>query len=91
MNTLTGVMSLYRNRLVEEAFEWIDTNRSGTLDLDELKGKFDPSRHPDVKARLKTVEEARFEFFNLFTNLHSANKGFTNDREVTLSDFMDYH
>ena len=91
MNTLIGELSPYRRRLVEEAFQWLDANKSGTLDLDEVKGKFDPTRHPDVKARIKTVEEARFEFFNLFTNLHSANKGFTNDREVTLADFMDYH
>jgi hypothetical protein len=91
MNALIGDLSPYRRRLVEEAFKWLDTNSNGVLDLDEVKGKFDPARHPDVKNRVKTVEEARFEFFNLFTNLHSANKGFTNDREVTLVDFMDYH
>lgn len=40
---------------------------------------------------MKTVEEARFEFLNLFTSLHSTNKGFKNERSVTLEDFYEYH
>jgi hypothetical protein len=76
---------------VTEAFKSLDNNNNGLLELDEVKGKFDPSRHPDVRSNIKTVEEARFEFFNLFTTLHSANKGFTNDRTVTLQDFLEYH
>ncbi len=88
---MIGPLSEYRTRLVEEAFVAVDTNGNGRLDLDELKQKFDPSRHPDVKAKLKTTEEARFEFYNLFTNLHSANKDFTNVREVLLQDFIEYH
>ncbi len=91
LNALVGELSPDRARLVEEAFASLDANQSGSLDLDEVKARFDPARHPDVKARLKTVEEARFEFFNLFTNLHSTNKNFTNDREVTLHDFLEYH
>lgn len=42
-------------------------------------------------SRIKTTEEARFEFYNLFTSLHSANKGFTDDKIVTPVDFMEYH
>jgi hypothetical protein len=34
--------------------------------LDEVKEKFDPSRHPEVKSGQKTIEEARFEFYDLF-------------------------
>lgn len=91
MDVLVGPLSGYRKRLVEEAFHHLDANHNGTLDLDEVKFKFDPTRHPDVMAKVKTVEEARFEFYNLFTNLHSTNKNFTNDREVTLDDFCEYH
>jgi hypothetical protein len=40
---------------------------------------------------LKNAEEARFEFQNLFTSLHSANKGFRNDTRVTLDDFKEWH
>lgn len=91
MNTLLGELPPQRKRLVTEAFQRLDLNRNGVLDLDEVKDSFDARRHPDVKARLKTVEEARFEFFSLFTSLHSTNKSFTNSRDVSLADFEEYH
>ena len=59
-------------------------DQDGVLSLDEVKSKFEPARHPEVIANLKTVEEARFEFFNLFTTLHSANNAFKNERSVSL-------
>ena len=91
VSTLIGPLNGTRQRLVREAFERLDSNKNGSLDLDEVKSKFDPSRHPDVKMGTKTIEEARFEFFNLFTSLHSTQKGFTNDREVNFQDFTEYH
>lgn len=39
--------------------------------MEEVKDKFDPSRHPDVKSGSKTVEECRYEFYDLFTTHHN--------------------
>lgn len=86
-----GKLNSVRSRLVNEAFQALDVNQNGALSLDEVKQKFDPVRHPDVRANLKTIEEARFEFFNLFTTLHSANNSFKNERSVSLQDFAEYH
>ena len=80
-----------RKNLTSAAFKHLDVNRNGFLDLEEIKGKFEPARHPDVLKGLKTIEEAKFEFFNLFTSLHSANKGFKNEKSVSLEDFLEYH
>lgn len=62
LSDLTTELSPVRHRLVQEAFYHLDANKNGTLDLYELKSKFNPQRHPDVLAKKKTVEEARFEF-----------------------------
>jgi len=86
-----GKLNSVRSRLVNEAFQALDVNQNGALSLDEVKQKFDPVRHPDVRANLKTIEEARFEFFNLFTTLHSANNSFKNEQSVSLQDFAEYH
>jgi len=91
LDQLVGKLNPIRARLVTEAFHSLDGNQNGVLELDEVKAKFDPSRHPEVRANLKTVEEARFEFFNLFTTLHSANNQFKNERSVSLQDFAEYH
>ena len=69
----------------------MDLDRSESLDLTELKNCFEPTRHPDVIKGIKTVDEVRFEFFNLFTTLHGANHQFNSEAGVTLSDFMEYH
>ena len=88
---MLGKLNPVRSRLVYEAFEALDADKDGLLTLDEVKTKFEPARHPEVLANLKTVEEARFEFFNLFTTLHSANNSFKNERSVSQKDFEEYH
>lgn len=50
MNAVLGPLNDYRKCLVLEAFKKLDANGNGILEIDEVKQKFDPSRHPDVKA-----------------------------------------
>jgi len=61
------------------------------LEMNEVKAKFDPSRHPDVVAGLKTVEEARFSFFEMFSTFHNASTGFSGETAVSLDEFIEYH
>lgn len=91
INDLYEELPLVRQQLVLQAFKHLDTNKSGDLSLEEVKAKFEPWRHPDVLRGTKTIEEARFEFYNLFTSLHSANKGFKNETTVTFADFAEWH
>lgn len=70
LNDLVTELPPQRLRLVQEAFKHLDTNRSGVLELEEVKAKYDASRHPDVLSKVKTAEEAKFEFYSLFTSLH---------------------
>ena len=76
MDAILGELSPYRIRLISKAFEKLDANGNGTLELSEVKEKFDPTRHPDVLNGHKTVEECRFEFFDLFQSHHSVEKNF---------------
>lgn len=84
-------MSPQRKRLVQEAFQWLDANGNGTLEISEVKSKFDPTRHPDVLAGVKTVEEARFSFFDMFTTFHNASTGFSGESSITFEEFLEYH
>lgn len=91
MNALLGELSHFRAGLVTDAFKKLDANGNGTLEIDEVKEKFDPSRHPAVKNGEKSVEEARYEFFDLFQTHHSVAKDFSPDRSVSLDEFLKYH
>jgi Ca2+-binding EF-hand superfamily protein len=55
---LVTKMSEKRHQLTIEAFRHIDNDRSGFLDLEELKCCFCARRHPDVLSRVKTPDEA---------------------------------
>lgn len=91
LTALCGEMSQLRRRLVNEAFKKLDANGNGLLEMDEVKSKFDPSRHPDVKAGLKSTEEVRFGFFEMFTTFHNASTGFSGEQSITPEEFMEYH
>lgn len=59
--------------------------------MGEVKDRFDPRMHPDVQKGVKTIEEVRFEFFNLFTTLHSTNNNFDAEAKVNFNDFKEWH
>ena len=73
LTALCGELNPLRKRLVNEAFDKLDANGNGTLELEEVKNNFDASRHPDVIAGTKSAEQARFGFFEMFTSFHNAN------------------
>lgn len=56
LTALCGELGPVRERLVNEAFDKLDANGNGTLELEEVKNSFDATRHPDVIAGTKNVE-----------------------------------
>lgn len=91
MEALVGELNEVRMRLVQQAFSKLDANGNGVLEIDEVKEKFDPSRHPDVKSGIKTVEECRYEFFDMFSTHHNVAQSFKPDSTVPLQEFIEYH
>lgn len=91
LTTLCGEMSAYRQRLVQEAFQQLDRSGNGKLEMSEVKQNFDPSRHPDVISGVKTSEEARFSFFEMFTTFHNASTGFSGETAIDFDEFLEYH
>jgi len=56
-----------------------------------VKNKFDASRHPDVIAGLRSEEQAKFAFLEMFSSFHNASNNFSGDKAVTRAEFMEYH
>jgi|Transcript_23181 hypothetical protein len=91
LTALVGELSPLRKRLVNEAFDKLDANGNGVLEIEEVKNSFVPERHPDVISGLKTPEQARFGFLEMFTSFHNASNSFSGDKNVTRTEFMEYH
>ncbi len=59
-------MNSYRRSLCERAFKIMDKDKSGVLNIDDIKGVYNGKMHPDVKAGKKTEEEVLGEFLDTF-------------------------
>jgi len=59
-------MNSYRRGLCERAFKIMDKDKSGVLNIDDIKGVYNGKHHPDVKSGKKTEEEVLGEFLDTF-------------------------
>lgn len=86
-----GPMNKFRVNIVMAAFKKIDKDGSGILDLNDIKGTYNASRHPDVKSGKKTEDEVLGEFLETFEMHHSLNGKGSRDRRVTPEEFIEYY
>ena len=45
-----GEMNQRRQAIVKKAFAVIDSDKSGILDINDIKGRYNAKKHPDVIA-----------------------------------------
>lgn len=84
-------MNQFRTQLVRKAFQKIDYNGDGVLTVADIKGKYDASKHPEVKSGKKTEEEILKEFLETFEMHHNVMHGAKSDGMVTLDEFIEYY
>ena len=63
---IKGQMNAFRCSMVKKAFEKLDVDKNGFLDLSDVKNFYDASRHPDVKAGKITSDDALDNFLSTF-------------------------
>lgn len=54
VRVVVGPMNQFRTNLCRKAFQKIDFSGDGVLDINDIKGRYDASRHPDVRSGKKT-------------------------------------
>ena len=59
-------MNSFRRALAEQAFNKIDADHSGELTIDDLRGVYNATQHPEVKAGRKTEDAVLLEFLKTF-------------------------
>jgi calcyphosin len=88
---VVGPMNQFRTQLVTKVYQKIDFSGDGIVDKEDLKGRYDASRHPDVKSGKKTEEEILKEFLETFEMHHNTINGFQSDGKVSLDEFIEYY
>ena len=87
-----GEMNKRREGIVRKAFKVIDTDKSGVLDINDIKGRYNAKKHPDVIAGKQTEEDILYEFLDTFEESYSIrNDPKARDRSVTIDEFIEYY
>ena len=89
---VVGGMNQNRVQLVRRAFEKLDKNGNGVVELEDIKNIYNAKFHPDVKLGKKTEEEVLIEFMDTFelhySLTHPATKG---DKLISFDEFVEYY
>ena len=84
-------MNQFRSGFVQKAFKILDKDNSGTVDIHDIKGVYDATKHPDVKSGKKTEDDILLEFLETFETHHNTLSGEANDSSVTWEEFKEYY
>ena len=90
INAIRGSLNPKRLAVVKEAFKKLDIDKSGQVELNEIKTQFNFKNDADIKSGKKTEEEIYNEFIESFQMNHDNRVGPRNKR-VTLDEFIDYY
>ncbi len=70
MRSVIGEMNAFRKTFVKKAFDKLDANKNGIIELDDIKHFYNAKMHPDVKSKKKTEDEVLSEFLDTFELHH---------------------
>ena len=90
INAIRGPMNPKRVAIVKEAFQKLDIDKSGQVEIAEIKLQYNAKNDRDVKSGKKTEEEVYTEFTENFQMNHDNRVGPRNKR-VTYDEFLDYY
>jgi Ca2+-binding EF-hand superfamily protein len=66
LHGVVGEMNSFRKGMVKKAFEKLDANHNGMVEVDDIRGVYNGKHHPDVLAGKKTEDEILAEFLDTF-------------------------
>jgi len=73
-----------------QAFAILDIDKSGELDLTDIKHFYNAKKHPKVISGEKTEDEILWEFMDTFEQHHADLKN-SDDHIVTKEDWIEYY
>ncbi|OMJ76707.1 hypothetical protein SteCoe_23868 [Stentor coeruleus] len=89
LRAIRGPMNGFRKSLVAKAFDKLDADGSGIIDITDIRRFYNAKAHPNVRSGKSTEEEVLGEFLETFEAHHNICGG--NDRRVTKEEFDEYY
>jgi len=91
LRAIRGPMSAARKAIVMRAFNKMDKDGSGMIDIDDIRGVYTADKHPDVQAGKKTEQQVLSEFLETFETAHSMRNEQTPDHVVSKDEWVEYY
>eukprot|EP01060_Flectonema_neradi_P038554 TRINITY_DN8132_c0_g1_i1.p1 TRINITY_DN8132_c0_g1~~TRINITY_DN8132_c0_g1_i1.p1 ORF type:complete len:551 (+),score=104.17 TRINITY_DN8132_c0_g1_i1:136-1788(+) len=82
---IRGGLNPRRRKIVDRAFNALDTDLSGFIDINELKARYDVTNHPAVLKGEKTAEECYRDFIRNFEDGNSI------DQKISKEEFEAFY
>jgi len=80
-----------RKKIVMQAFNKLDKDGNGWIDITDVRGVYDAKKHPDVLSGKKTEDQILQEFLETFETAHSMRNNDTPNYVVTKEEFVEYY
>lgn len=74
-----------------QAYAVLDRDGNGWIDIKDVKGVYNASKHPDVIQGKKTEDQILQEFLETFETQHAMRNNGTPDHVVTSEEFLEYY
>lgn len=75
LRMIRGDLTSPRLALVRKAYQKLDRDGSGMVDINDIRGVYNASKHPDVIAGKKTEDQVFTEFLETFEAHHNIMNG----------------
>jgi Ca2+-binding EF-hand superfamily protein len=91
LKNIRGPMPACRTKLVMQAFDILDKDASGWIDITDIKDVYNGKHHPDVLSGKKTEDDILLEFLETFETHHNIANSEAPDHVVTKEEFQEYY
>ena len=81
--TYRDELSERKRKMVERAFEFMDKDKTGSINIKDIINTYDVSKNKDFIAQKKSREDILSEFLNSFDGLRGNNDGVISNQEWT--------
>jgi hypothetical protein len=91
IRAIRGPMNNARKKFVGQAFNKLDKDGNGWIDINDIKGVYNARKHPDLLAGKKTEEQILNEFLETFETAHAMRNNSAPNHVVTKEEFEEYY
>ena len=93
LRSIRGEMNSGRVAICKKAYAIMDSDKSGQLDINDIRQTYNAKQHPDVKAGKKTEDEILNEFLDTFEDHFCDMKGNADARDgkITMQEWLEYY